>query len=84
MFYLQTDCVCDTPQCGSVLVLEGNIKKCCQVCACCDIGELKFATLQGTVIVGVYFLVDVYFSQLFRYHYVGRMYCISKLVSIEI
>lgn len=84
MFYLQTDRVCDTPRCGSVLVLEGNIKKCCQVCACCDIGELKFATLLGTVIVGVYFLVDVYFSQLFRYHYVGRMYCISKLVSIEI
>lgn len=84
MFYLQTDHVCDTPQCGSVLVLDGNMKNCGQVCTCRDIGELKFATLQGTVIVGVYFLVDVYFSQLFQYHYVGRMYCMGKLVSIEI
>lgn len=81
MFYLQTGHVCDTPGCGSVLVLDGNMKNCRQVCACRDIGELKFAALQGSVVVGVYFSLEFFFSMLFRYHYVDRMYCMGKLVS---
>ena len=48
------DHLCDTHGCGSVLVLDGNMKNCRQVCACCDIGELKFAELQGTVVVRLY------------------------------
>lgn len=61
MFYLQTGHVCDTPGCGSVLVLDGNMKNCRQVCACRDIGELKFAALQGSVVVGVYFSLEFFF-----------------------
>ena len=40
------------------------MKNCRQVCACRDIGELKFGALQGTVVVGVFNYVHVYFSQL--------------------
>ena len=54
LLFSLTDHVCDTPGCGTVLVLDGNMKNCHQVCACHDIGELKFAGLQGTVVVGVY------------------------------
>ena len=47
------------------------MKNCRQVCACRGIGELKFAKLQGTVVVGLYAL-GVCFSQLFSYNHVGR------------
>ena len=53
LLFSPTDHLCDTPGCGSVLVLDGNMKNCRQICACRDIGELKFAGLEGSVVVGV-------------------------------
>lgn len=79
-----TDHLCDTPGCGTVLVLDGNMKNCRQVCACRDIGELKFDGLQGTVVVGVYiiFTLHVCFTKLFSYHYVVILYCLAKFVNL--
>lgn len=69
LLFSPTDHLCDTPGCGSVLVLDGNMKNCHQICACRDIGELKFAGLQRFVVVGVsdnvYVSFGVYFTQLF-------------------
>ena len=33
-------------------MLDGNMKNARQVCACKDVGELRFAGMNGTVVVG--------------------------------
>ena len=52
-FYSTTDHTCDKPGCCSVLVLKGNMKNALQVCVCRDVGELKFAEMNGSVVVGM-------------------------------
>ena len=49
-----TDHTCNKPGCESVLVLDGNIKNARQVCSCHDVGELKFAGMDGSVVIGKY------------------------------
>ena len=51
-FYSTTDHTCDKPGSHSVLVLDGNMKNARQVCGCRDVGELKFAGMNGSVVVG--------------------------------
>lgn len=41
------------PGCNDVLVLDGNMKNARQVCSCRDIGELQYAGMEGTVVVGM-------------------------------
>ena len=53
-FYSITDHTCKKPGCHSVLVLDGNMKNARQVCGCCDVGELMFAGMNGSVVVGMY------------------------------
>ena len=36
-----------------MLVLDGNMKNARQVCSCKDIGELHYAGMEGTVVVGM-------------------------------
>ncbi|XP_044174053.1 uncharacterized protein LOC114970138 isoform X3 [Acropora millepora] len=43
---------CEVPGCNDVLVLDGNMKNARQVCSCRDIGELQYAGMEGTVVVG--------------------------------
>ena len=38
--------------CGSVLVLDGNMKNARQVCQCRAVGQLHFPNLSGTVSIG--------------------------------
>jgi len=33
-------------------VLDGNMKNARQVCSCCDVGELKFPGMDGSIVVG--------------------------------
>ena len=35
-----------------MLVLDGNTKNAQQVCSGCDVGELKFAGMDGSVVIG--------------------------------
>ena len=46
---------CSQPGCQSVLVLDGNMKNARQVCACRDVGELKFAGMNGSIVVGKHY-----------------------------
>ena len=55
-FYSTIDHSCDKPGCHSVLVLDGNMKNARQVCGCRDVGELKFAGMNGSVVVGMYII----------------------------
>ena len=41
---------CDVKGCGSVLVLDGNMKNARTVCACNGVGELRFEGIGGVVI----------------------------------
>ena len=50
--YFTTDHTCNKPGCKSVLVLDGNMKNARQVCSCRDMGELKFAGMDGWVVIG--------------------------------
>ena len=43
---------CNKPGCESVLVLDGNMKNARQVCSCRVVGELKFAGMDGSVVIG--------------------------------
>ncbi|XP_067032305.1 uncharacterized protein [Acropora muricata] len=45
------DHTCNQPGCESVLVLDGNMKNTRQVCSCRDVGELKFAEMDGCVVI---------------------------------
>ncbi|XP_044170094.1 uncharacterized protein LOC122954120 [Acropora millepora] len=45
------DHTCNQPGCESVLVLDGNMKNTRQVCSCRDVGELKFAGMDGCVVI---------------------------------
>ena len=51
-----TDHRCNKPGCESVLVLDGNMKNARQVCSCNDVGELKFAGMDGSIVVGKWLL----------------------------
>ena len=53
-FYSTTDHTCGKPGCHPVLVLDGNMKNARRVSGCHDVGELKFAGMNGSVVVGVY------------------------------
>ena len=44
---------CEVPGCNNVLVLDGKMKNASQVCSCKDIGELQYAGMEGTVVVGM-------------------------------
>ena len=48
--YFTADHTCNQPGCESVLVLDGNMKNARQVCSCRDVGELKFAGMDGSVV----------------------------------
>ena len=37
---------------ASLLVLDGNLKNARQVCSCRDVGELKVAGMDGSVVIG--------------------------------
>ena len=51
--YFTTDHTCNKPGCESVLdVLDGDMKNARQVCSCRDMGELKFAGMDGSVVIG--------------------------------
>jgi hypothetical protein len=41
---------CKVKGCGSVLVLDGNMKNARTVCACNNVGELNFDGLGGIII----------------------------------
>ena len=43
---------CNKPGCESVLELDGNMKNARQVWSCRDVGELKFAGMDGSVVTG--------------------------------
>ena len=48
----QNNITCNKPGCESVLVLDGNMKNARQVCSCRDVGELKFAGMDVSVVIG--------------------------------
>ena len=50
--YFTTDHTCNKPGCESVLVLDGSMENAQQVCSCRDVGELKFAGMDGSVVIG--------------------------------
>ena len=50
--YFTTDHTCNKPGCESVLVLDGNMTNARQACCCRDVGELKFAGMNGSVVIG--------------------------------
>ena len=43
---------CKTPGCGSVLVVDGNLKNARQVCGCKAAGIVKFKDLNGKIALG--------------------------------
>ena len=45
-----------------MLVLDGNMKNARQVCSCHDVGELKFAGMDGSIIVGNWLLNAAFFK----------------------
>ena len=45
-----------------MLVLDGNMKNARQVCSCHDVGELKFAGMDGSIVVGKWLLNAAFFK----------------------
>jgi len=43
---------CQKPGCSNVLILDGNMKTCRQVCSAKEITALTFKTVNGQVVTG--------------------------------